>query len=147
MNWVSLICNQEGWLIRQHSSLQHFRIRVLTDPSPSLTPPDATHQRIPLASSSAAIQDLTTSHHHRCCATRSPRPGLSHSPKPLLLEAAARESLADGVPVLRSHSRRANSKTLNAGLPATRPVPHLSCRSPLGHVPACSSNTPGALPP
>ena len=95
----------------------------------------------------AHTQDLTTSYHHCCCATRSPRPGLSHSPKPLLLEAAARESLADGVPVLRSHSRRANSKTLNTGLPATRPVPHLSCRSPLGHVPACSSNTPGALPP
>lgn len=49
-------------MIRQHSSLQHFGISVLTDPSPSLTPPDATHQRIPLASSSAAIQDLATSH-------------------------------------------------------------------------------------
>lgn len=49
-------------MIRQHSSLQHFGIRVLTDPSPSLTPPDAIHQRIPLASSSAAIQDLATSH-------------------------------------------------------------------------------------
>ena len=125
---------------------------------PSLLPPDfslthlnpccphSQHATDNLPGHTPRISPLLTT--TRCCATGSPFPGIgSHiALKPLSLEAAAREPLADGVPVLGSHSCRANSKTLNTGPQATQPVlwgtlpaPHLSCCSPLRHIPAYSS--------
>ena len=112
MNWGTT--EKAGALLWKLQGPSHHLGPSLLPPDFSLTPlnpccPNPQHPTDNFLGHTPRISPLLTT----TAAVPLGHPGLgSHTaPKTLLLEAAAIEPLADGVPVLRSHSRKATSKT------------------------------------